>query len=420
MNAVFTICSTNFLRHAIVMLDSVAETTPNIKTFIFLVDKIDTSVFNKINIVKKQHMVIPVESLSVPDFRTLAFKYSLTELNTAIKPSAFRYLFENGTTKAIYFDPDILVYEDVTALFGKLETYSAVVTPHIISDAPSRPAIQPEYHFRLYGIMNLGFIAVNKDSCGIRLLAWWEKMVLDGAFEDRYLITAYDQKWADYFHALFGDRICTERHPGYNVASWNLHERELVMHRNRVAVRYGEEIFPLVFYHFSGYKTDSKILNWRFPGFTIIDATPIHVLVSRYNQLVHSIAEPELDSIPYGYGFFSNNQIILPLHRRFYRQLKDIVTNDPFNAKGPFYHSLSTFHLFSESSFSEEIRRYNESGKAAKIEAVFKWILRGVYALLGLKRYLMLLHAFYRFSKLENNAFLIENKLKKYNKKKCS
>ena len=61
-----------------------------------------------------------------------------------------------------------------------------------------------------------------------------------------------DQKWVDLAPCFF-DEIHILRHAGCNVAYWNLRERFLSDADNRVVVN-GDT--PLVFFHYSGYRTD--------------------------------------------------------------------------------------------------------------------------------------------------------------------
>lgn len=413
MNTIFTICSMNFFRRAIVMLDSVANTTPGINTALFIVDKVNADTLAKLKKIQKQHSVIFACDLNIKNYNEMCFKYTLVELNTAIKPNAFNYLFCNGTRKAIYLDPDILVLDNLSEVFVSLETCSALVTPHTLSDDPPGPGMQPYFDFLMGGIMNLGFIAITNDDYGKRLLAWWEGKLFDGAFVDKYLSTAYDQKWVDCFPSLFGDRIHIERNPGYNVAPWNIHERELLFIKNYFLVKYKNKNYSLFFFHFSGYKSGSKELNWRFPECKIIEASPLHSLTSKYSSLIENVPEPELDTTIYAYSLFSNNVLILPIHRRFYRQLVSKLKSDPFDASGPLYKCFATSHLIANSSYTDEIMMYTKTASKKRSECLFKLFLSLFLSIFGLKKYLILLEAFYKYSRIEHNTFLIEPLLEK-------
>src|SRR3569832_2514058 len=67
----------------------------------------------------------------IPAFRHVAFRYSIVELNTAVKPYFLLHLHRTlGCDRICYFDPDILVLDDLTELYARLGTSNAVRTPH--------------------------------------------------------------------------------------------------------------------------------------------------------------------------------------------------------------------------------------------------------------------------------------------------
>lgn len=414
MNTVFSICSLNFVRRAIVLLDSVAKTTPGIKTVLFIVDRADEETLKKLKTVQQHHSIVFADKLNIINYSEMCFKYSIVEMNTAIKPNAFAYLFQNGSDKALYLDPDIFVLDNLNNVFSLLDSHSAIVTPHIISDSPASPGTQPLLDFLWGGIMNLGFIAISNDLFGKKIISWWEDKLFDGAFEDKFLSTAYDQKWVDFFPALFGNRIFIERNPGYNVASWNIHERKLLCENGCFSISYETKSYPLVFYHFSGYKIGSNALNSRIPDFKIIEGTPLHALVASYLSLIEKIPEPELDKATYAFSVFSNQVIILPIHRRLFRQLREKINSDPFDAEGRLYTCFKACRMIGNSNYIEEIRKFTKTPAKQRSESIFKWFMLFIYHLFGYKKYLMLLEAFYKYSRIEHNTFLIESRLEKY------
>ncbi|RYZ81228.1 MAG: glycosyl transferase, partial [Moraxellaceae bacterium] len=58
-----------------------------------------------------------------------------------------------------------------------------------------------------------------------------------------------DQHWADFFPVFF-DNVLINKHLGYNVAYWNLHER---LCSNINGKWFINETTPLQFFHYSGY-----------------------------------------------------------------------------------------------------------------------------------------------------------------------
>ena len=159
MNLVFTICSINYLASAKTLAQSVRATNPNI-TFVYVIaDKIDGRL--PLNYFEQDEF-IEVENLGIANLNELVETYNIIEFNTAIKPFAIKYLNEKYTaTKIIYLDPDIIVFNSLSAVFEQLNKYDFIVTPHIL-----QPIISIEFYAQQQsaintGVFNLGFIGIN-------------------------------------------------------------------------------------------------------------------------------------------------------------------------------------------------------------------------------------------------------------------
>ena len=95
------------------------------------------------------------------------------------------------------------------------------------------------------GVYNLGFVAVAQ--AARPFLDWWWQVTRRDALSDvaRQMFT--DQRWVDFVPSFFDHAILKD--PGYNVAYWNLHGRELTLDDGRYQV----DGVPLRFFHFSGF-----------------------------------------------------------------------------------------------------------------------------------------------------------------------
>ncbi|APA00853.1 hypothetical protein [Flavobacterium commune] len=249
MKIAFTICSNNYLAQAKTLGDSFLEYHPEAKFIIGLVDKLDASfdytVFSKF-------IIIPVEELQIPCFEELNTKYNIVELNTAVKPFYFHHLFTVfKSEKLLYIDPDILVCSHFEEVFDVLDKKNIVLTPHICKPIDDEYA-PTDYHTLRGGVFNLGFIALSQYEKVKEFLDWWGARVVKYGFADFSRNMFYDQLWINYVPTLF-DNYCILKHPGYNMANWNLHERELSVKDEKYFVN---EEYPLRFFHFSSYKFD--------------------------------------------------------------------------------------------------------------------------------------------------------------------
>ena len=247
MTLAFTICSNNYLAHAKTLGDSFLEHHPEAKFIIGLVDKFDESfdytVFSKFSI-------IPVEELQIPDFDELNKKYNIVELNTAVKPFYFQHIFSIfKPEKLLYIDPDILVTSHFDEVFDILDKKNIIITPHICKPIDDEYA-PTDYHTLRGGVFNLGFIALSNYEKVNDFLDWWGARVIRYGFADFSKSMFYDQIWINYVPALY-DNYFILKHPGYNMANWNLHERQLSLKENKYFVN---REYPLRFFHFSSYK----------------------------------------------------------------------------------------------------------------------------------------------------------------------
>ena len=104
--AYFTICSANYLAYACTLAQSLYAVEPDCKLHVFLADRLSAD----LSLTSQNIELIPIESLEIEGLADMAFRYSILEFNTALKPFCFdRLLGSMGFDAAIYLDPDILV-----------------------------------------------------------------------------------------------------------------------------------------------------------------------------------------------------------------------------------------------------------------------------------------------------------------------
>ncbi len=245
MTIAFTLCSINYLAQAKSLGDSLRVTNPKVKYIIGLVDKntlnVDLSFLNS-------HEIVEVENIHIDGLNDMADRYSIVEFLTSVKPFYFNYFFTNyAVDKIIYFDPDIIVFSPLIELEKNLDTYEIILTPHFTSPITDN-FLPTEKHIYNTGVYNLGFLALSRGENSKSLLKWWEEKLRYECILD--LTTGYfvDQLWMNLAPSYF-DKLLVEKKPGYNMAHWNLHERQLT----EVNESYFVNNKPLIFYHFSHY-----------------------------------------------------------------------------------------------------------------------------------------------------------------------
>lgn len=282
MKIAFTVCSNNYLANAKILGDTFLQFHPDFKFIIGLVDKlsdqIDYSVFSNIEI-------IPVEKLNIIGFDNLVQKFNIIELNTTVKPFYFsKFFFSDGAEKVIYIDPDIQIFKEMTEVLDSMKKNMITLTPHMLSpiDDGHSPS---DFDILVTGIFNLGFIALSKFPQLNNFLQWWSNRCVVYGFRKDNFGMFYDQIWMNYVPCFF-ESYSILKHPGYNIANWNLHERKIKLDDNN---NWAVNNQSLVFFHFSHYNIEKPdVISSYNSRFNFENRKDIKPIFDNYRNLVIS------------------------------------------------------------------------------------------------------------------------------------
>ncbi len=329
-----TIVSKNYLPFARVLARSFLRHHPRSRVFVCLVDRIE-GCFDPAG---EPFEVITAEELGIERFEDFAFKYTILELNTAVKPAFMRHLFaHHGAEKLIYFDPDIQVMNRLEGLSSLLDEYAVALTPHL--DTPIDDDYLPgETHILQAGAYNLGFIALSGAEAAMPLLDWWHRRVYDRCVVDIPKGLFVDQKWIDLVPSLFlGVHLLKD--PGYNVAYWNLHGRTVTLDGPEGAARVNGR--PLQFFHFSGFDPhDIDRVSKHQNRFRLGDIGQARELYLAYRDHLLAAGWQETRGWAYAYDQFADGTRVADIARSFYRSLGPdrLRFGDPFaTGEGTFF-----------------------------------------------------------------------------------
>jgi hypothetical protein len=177
--------------------------------------------------------------------------FSTVEKYCVQKPFAFNVLKSLGFDEIVYLDPDTFVFDRIDDIFELLNHNDILITPHITSPITSVDNLwYTELSALKHGAYNLGFLAVNMHRSNSQsFINWWQERCTDYCKTDFPNGLFTDQKWIDLAPGLF-DSVKIIRTPGYNVASWNLH--------NNIPFSKNDSVYfcndsRLKFFHFSGF-----------------------------------------------------------------------------------------------------------------------------------------------------------------------
>ena len=355
--AIFTIVTKNYIGLANVLMQSVADNGKlnATETFIFLADEKDATTQLKItadHLVDCKNVVINNDVL----WNNCAFKYNVTEFCTFLKPYSIEYLYAQGFTHVVYFDPDIYVFNELTTAIQNLTGYAVMLTPHVTTtNSCSESPVFSEISFANNGIFNLGFIAVNDSAIARNLVNWWKNRVSDTGYLETSEGLATDQKWMDFAPAFLGKDLLIERGFGYNAGFWNIQEREIIIADNSIAIKERNApnaiVSPLVFFHFSAiwYPNIYDFSKSKYAVDFLKVFPDLGIIFKRYSEALDAHFSL-YSSLQYSYNSFDNGMPVNHLNRRLYRRLIDNDNNlvkriNPFENKGPFYKTLQKHKL---------------------------------------------------------------------------
>ncbi|MFL6263451.1 MAG: glycosyltransferase [Thermoanaerobaculia bacterium] len=275
------------------------------------------------------------DQLGIPAFRHVAFRYSIVELSTAVKPYFLLHLHRTlGCDRICYFDPDILVLDDLSELYERLGPADAVLTPHLTAPIEDR-AIPNEREILLSGIYNLGFLGLAFNERTLPFLDWWSRRLYRECLSEVERGLFVDQRWMDFAPAFLPE-VDILRDPGYNAAYWNLAHRT-VEPRTPPGSGWRVNGVPLRFFHFSGYDFRRPELISKFQSrFTFADRPDVLPLFKLYGESIRAEGQEEVQDYPYQYGRFDNGVPVPEIARRTLRQIDPEGKRwpDPFATAG--------------------------------------------------------------------------------------
>ncbi|MCU1349827.1 MAG: glycosyl transferase group 1, partial [Acidobacteria bacterium] len=321
--AVFSIISPNYRHFARVLMASVQRNHPEWERFVLLVGGEPDSDAHRDRVSDEDDepfTTIPLEALSLPNPRSFAFRYSILELNTAVKPWMFEQLFARGYDRVVYLDPDIVVYSPLEELDAVPVGTLLTLTPHLTGpiggdEHPSERTIG------LAGAYNLGFLAVSRHPALDRFLGWWQEKLEYQCVVDPARGLFVDQKWIDLVPGLFPD-VTILRHEGYNVAYWNLGQRTVTRDAAIGGTVNGQ---PLRFFHFSGFDPAlPQMVSRHHHKLTLAEVGDARTLIEDYGAALQAAGYDSFRNAPYAFRAFADGTPVPNAARIAYRNTTDL------------------------------------------------------------------------------------------------
>ncbi len=238
---VVTLATRSFLPQVKVLADSLYQHHPECRLRCYLVeDQVDDT-----DRCSKNIEILPVSILDLPNPSHFFFQYTPFELCCALKPFCILHALESETKRVLYLDADMMVINPFLGSIQEVWNKGILVTPHL-----RNPAINTDYkYFLKSGYFNAGFLGALNNHASIEFLNWWRDRLAKDCYHDYYGGILDDQRWLDMAIALFDSTDCL-RHPGINVAHWNIHECSFSSNDDTI---YVSKDIPLCLFHFSSF-----------------------------------------------------------------------------------------------------------------------------------------------------------------------
>lgn len=288
-------------------MSSVASYLPEAKRIVCCADRIDGCFDAR----SENYEVLEAVGLEIPRFNQLALALDPTALCCALKPYAIQIAIKvREIEKVIYIDNDMGLYRRPEELLHALETAPLVLTPHNLE--PLAPAAFPNEQILVkYGIFNAGIIGVRKNEESQKILKWWQHTMSDPRCLDKK--TAYDQIWLN-FAPIYCPQMKVLREKSYNVAFWNLGEREFRISKSGQFKCAKERLTSFHFSNFSEEHPENLVWPPRVSNLRLTKASKCVVtqMVKKWNNAGRS----ECANWGYGFSFWPDGSAILESERQ--------------------------------------------------------------------------------------------------------
>ena len=405
----FTICAPNYLAQAILSYKSFKRKNPLLNYKIILVsEQKDPLLLQSV----PSHDVILHSDLFASEFIAwYTLKYNVIEYCTLLKPHVLKkFLAGKDFDYVSYIDPDTCFYSDVQPIYAELEDRLVHVTPHLIEmkEVDSNP--YPEFLHLWEGIYNLGYITLKKSNKTNAFLSWWINRLNDYCYADKLDGLHTDQKWIDYAPAFLGADFVISQNFGLNISHWNLNERD-VLKSNDVYLVNDQS---LIFWHFSGFKPDSKNLN-KNNVFVLSDlkSEALNDIFTNYRDDLCESGYDYFSGLDYEFDKLKSGESLNILNRRLFRVYTSV------NNLGSSNERLSRFLSVAKSKGIVSTRSgsdfsYGRAGLDSQ-QSKLKYVHFGLkifLRLFGAHNYLLLIRLIQHFSKVENHYFLMSDERK--------
>jgi hypothetical protein len=243
--AFLTIVTNSHLGYAITLAKSLARAMPGTRLRIYIADRWDPAILPDL----AEAEFIAADQCELNGYVDMARRYNAFEFATALKaPCILHALDQTGVDSVIYLDSDIWVLGSFDPVIEALAAGTdCILTPHIT--APYKAVGIPDEDLYLQvGLFNLGFAAFSNRQPARSFLSWWAAKKRVACTINLHRGLFGDQGYCN-LAPVFIERFQILRVAGFNIAYWNLDQRQI---SKNASGQYFANDQPIRFVHFSG------------------------------------------------------------------------------------------------------------------------------------------------------------------------
>jgi hypothetical protein len=326
LTAVATIAAKNYIARVRVLADSLAAHHPELPLFFMLTDEIEgcfEAAEESFTLIRFADFADRDASLS-----PLAFAYDRKTLAAASKPLLLRFLLDQGFSRVLFVDPDMLLLDRIDGVLRQLEDFSILLCPHRLRPPSGDDRVAADLGLLQSGTYNAGLLGVRESEPARAFIEWWWGRLRRHCRKSPQDGFHFDQRWLDLVPGLFSG-VGLVKDPEINVGWWNFDERPLSV----IDRKGGPSFSGCRLFHASGYEPDR-------PGGVSVHASWLGMeqvrshaeLFAHYHQLLEAAGQSEASQWPYAFGDFDNVVPIPDIVRDIYLDLDESAGHfgDPF------------------------------------------------------------------------------------------
>ncbi|MBO2944558.1 hypothetical protein JJQ72_11315 [Paenibacillus sp. F411] len=249
MIAFCTVITMDYMDQAAVLFQSLAKHQQDYQGFALVIDADSVSDLPA----DLPYTVVLLEELDIHNLDQMVIYYNAFELCNAVRPSWIKHLMLHyNSSKVIYLDSDIYVTSSFDEALSLLDTCLFSFTPHITKPLPLDGQQPDDLQLLQVGLYNSGFWMFRQHERSLEMLDWLISRFEIYCFDDLSRRMFCDQKLLPMLVHHYAEDFRRLDAPQYNIAHWNMFQRELY----REDGRYWVDGKPVVFVHLSGFKPD--------------------------------------------------------------------------------------------------------------------------------------------------------------------